>query len=102
GVEPHRPSRPADWPTVETTDLPAALAGTPAPLLADSVTSWLTAVLDQAGAWHRQEGYEDALRSQTARLLAAWQDRRTTAVLVSDEVGWGVVPPTWAGRLFRD
>jgi adenosylcobinamide kinase/adenosylcobinamide-phosphate guanylyltransferase len=98
----HRRNRPAGWHTVETTDVAAVLAGTPAPLLVDSVTLWLTAVLDQAGAWDQRPGYADSVRHQADGLVDAWRGRRAAAVLVSDEVGWGVVPPTWAGRLFRD
>jgi adenosylcobinamide kinase/adenosylcobinamide-phosphate guanylyltransferase len=101
-IERHRRNRPPGWHTVETTDLAAVLAGTPAPLLVDSVTLWLTAVLDQAGAWQQHGGYSDTVRHQVDGLLDAWRGRSTTAVLVSDEVGWGVVPQTWAGRLFRD
>jgi adenosylcobinamide kinase / adenosylcobinamide-phosphate guanylyltransferase len=101
-VELHRRSRPAAWRTVETTDLAAVLTGTPAPLLVDSVTLWLTAVLDQVGAWEQRGGYQDAVRHRVDELVDAWRGRRTAAVLVTDEVGWGVVPQTWAGRLFRD
>jgi adenosylcobinamide kinase/adenosylcobinamide-phosphate guanylyltransferase len=101
-VERHRRSRPAGWHTVETTDLVAVLTGTPAPVLVDSATLWLTAVLDQAGAWERRGGYLDVLRQRVDDLLDAWRGRRGAAVLVTDEVGWGVVPETWAGRLFRD
>lgn len=98
----HRRNRPPGWPTVETTDLAEVLAGIPAPLLVDSVTLWLTAVLDQAGAWQRGGGYLDTLRFRVDGLLDAWRGRRAPAVLVSDEVGAGVVPETWSGRLFRD
>jgi adenosylcobinamide kinase/adenosylcobinamide-phosphate guanylyltransferase len=36
------------------------------------------------------------------RLLAAWRTTPARTVLVSSEVGWGVVPATPSGRLFRD
>jgi adenosylcobinamide kinase/adenosylcobinamide-phosphate guanylyltransferase len=101
-VERHRRSRPAGWRTVESTDLAGALRGTPTPLLVDSVTAWLTAVLDEAGAWDRRAGYPDTVQHRVDDLVDAWRGRLATAVLVSDEVGWGVVPPTWSGRLFRD
>jgi adenosylcobinamide kinase/adenosylcobinamide-phosphate guanylyltransferase len=101
-IERHRQRRPPDWRTVESTDLAGALRGTPAPLLVDSVTAWLTAVLDGAGAWDDRPGWADAVTHRVDDLLDAWRGRHATAVLVSDEVGWGVVPPTLAGRRFRD
>ena len=101
-VQRHQLTRPAGWRTVESIDLAGALRGTPAPLLVDSVTAWLTAVLDGAGAWDRRAGYSDTVQHRVDDLADAWRGRLATAVLVSDEVGWGVVPPTWSGRLFRD
>ena len=101
-VERHRRQRPAAWHTVETTDLVGVLAATDAPLLIDCVTLWLTAVLDEAGGWEQRTGYDTAVQRRVDALVGAWRERRTTAVAVSDEVGWGVVPDTWSGRLFRD
>jgi adenosylcobinamide kinase/adenosylcobinamide-phosphate guanylyltransferase len=101
-VERHRRRRPAGWRTVETTEVAAVLTGTPAPLLVDSATLWLTAVLDRAGAWDARPGWEDTVGHQVDGLLDAWRARRARAVVVSDEVGWGIVPETAAGRLFRD
>ncbi|HVQ92776.1 MAG TPA: bifunctional adenosylcobinamide kinase/adenosylcobinamide-phosphate guanylyltransferase, partial [Mycobacteriales bacterium] len=46
--------------------------------------------------------YPDLVRHRVDDLLDAWRGRLAATVLVSDEVGWGVVPPTWSGRLFRD
>jgi len=59
-------------------------------------------VLDEAGGWERRTGYDTAAQRRVDALVGAWRERRTTAVAVSDEVGWGVVPDTWSGRLFRD
>jgi adenosylcobinamide kinase / adenosylcobinamide-phosphate guanylyltransferase len=101
-VERHRRQRPAAWRTVETTDLAGVLAATDAPLLIDCLTLWLTAALDEVGAWERRTGYDTAVQHRVDALVGAWRDRRTTAVAVSDEAGWGVVPDTWSGRLFRD
>jgi adenosylcobinamide kinase/adenosylcobinamide-phosphate guanylyltransferase len=101
-VERHRRLRPAGWRTVETTDLADVLAATEGPLLIDCLTLWLTAVLDEAGGWQRRDGYGTAVQRRVDALVAGWRDRQATAVAVSDEVGWGVVPDSWSGRLFRD
>jgi adenosyl cobinamide kinase/adenosyl cobinamide phosphate guanylyltransferase len=101
-VERHRRLRPEGWRTVETTDLAEVLEASRAPLLIDCLTLWLTAVLDEAGAWEQRAGYGAAVQRRVDALVGAWRDRRSTAVAVSNEVGWGVVPDTWSGRLFRD
>ena len=41
-------------------------------------------------------------RAEYDRLLAAWTTTAARTVMVSSEVGWGVVPATASGRLFRD
>jgi adenosylcobinamide kinase/adenosylcobinamide-phosphate guanylyltransferase len=62
-------------------------------LLIDSLGTWLAHHLDlDESAWfQRQE-----------RLLRALHQQGSPVVLVCEEVGWGVVPPTAIGGLFRD
>ncbi|WP_217651677.1 bifunctional adenosylcobinamide kinase/adenosylcobinamide-phosphate guanylyltransferase [Mangrovactinospora gilvigrisea] len=102
----HRERRPAGWGTAETLDLEALLrADDTEPLLVDSVTTWLTGVMDELGAWDDAvwaDGAEAALRRRVAALAEAWGSTRRTAVAVSDEVGGGIVPATASGRRFRD
>jgi adenosylcobinamide kinase / adenosylcobinamide-phosphate guanylyltransferase len=103
----HRERRPAGWRTAETCDLEPLLADTadPAPLLVDCLSLWLTWVMDECGAWDDAvwfRGGESAVQARTASLAAAWAATARTVVAVSNEVGLGVVPPTAAGRRFRD
>lgn len=100
----HVARRPTGWRTVEPDDLVAALRAAPPdrPVLVDDVATWLTVELDDAGAWN---GGPDALRTvrrRTAALVDAVAGCPARLVLVSAEVGLGVVPATRAGRLFRD
>jgi adenosylcobinamide kinase/adenosylcobinamide-phosphate guanylyltransferase len=100
----HRARRPPGWTTVEDPDLPALLRATApdgAPLLVDDLATWLTGVLDDAGAWSAA-AVPDAVAGRVDDLVAAVAACPGTAVLVSAEVGLGVVPATRAGRLFRD
>ena len=97
-VAAHRLRRPVTWRTVETGDIAAVLAGTGAPALVDSITSWLTRAMDDSGSWSAAEPPEAALD----RLLEAWTSTAREVVAVSDEVGFGIVPDTASGRLFRD
>jgi adenosyl cobinamide kinase/adenosyl cobinamide phosphate guanylyltransferase len=103
-IDAHRTRRPACWTTVEDPDLPAllgALGPQSPPLLVDDLATWLTGVLDDAGAWERPD-VPPAVGVAVAVLVDAVAGCRGHAVLVSAEVGLGVVPATRAGRLFRD
>ena len=98
-VQAHVARRPASWQTVESTDVAGVLQTATVPVLVDDLGLWLTAIVDEAGAW---EGPLDAVEAEADRLVAAWRDCRVTAVLVAPEVGSGVVPSTASGRRFRD
>ncbi len=102
-VQRHRTRRPDGWATVETTDLEPLLAEPGPPLLVDCLTLWLTAALDDIGAWDRwDDATRVALDARTASLRDAWRTTARRVVAVSNEVGSGVVPATASGRLFRD
>ena len=98
----HRARRPTSWTTLETADVAAALAHRPEALLLDAVGTWLTGVLDRAGAWDGRQGWRESVAADVDAFVAAWTGRVHRAVAVSEEVGWGVVPGTASGRLFRD
>ena len=97
-IDAHRARRPAAWTTVEDADLPALLRAGGGPLLVDDIATWLTGVLDEAGAWDRSVD----VSPQVDALVEAVRAAQGRVVLVSAEVGLGVVPATRAGRLFRD
>jgi adenosyl cobinamide kinase/adenosyl cobinamide phosphate guanylyltransferase len=96
----HRDRRPAHWTTVEDPDLVAELSR-PATLLVDDMATWLTGVLDDAGAW-TAPATPGQVGAAVEALVGAVATSPGRAVLVSAEVGLGVVPETRAGRLFRD
>lgn len=96
----HVARRPPGWRTVEPPDLPAFLAAADGgPVLVDDIATWLTGVFDDHGAW---DGDRGPVRRECDRLVAAVGACRAELVLVSAEVGLGVVPGTRSGRLFRD
>jgi adenosylcobinamide kinase/adenosylcobinamide-phosphate guanylyltransferase len=90
----HRARRGGDWRTIEAPhDLAGALAAPAgAPVLVDCLTLWLSnRMLAQADVDADTDRLEDAL------------DRRASpAVLVSNEVGFGIVPDNALARRFRD
>ncbi|MEP9365439.1 bifunctional adenosylcobinamide kinase/adenosylcobinamide-phosphate guanylyltransferase [Nocardioides sp. CN2-186] len=97
----HRARRPASWRTLETRDLAGAL-GTDGPVIVDCLGTWLTGVLDERGLW---DSPSDEVTSVVSSLLdetLAVLSTRDQAVLVTNEVGLGVVPEHRSGRLFRD
>lgn len=108
-VATHRQQRPASWRTVETADPAAVLRSTPGSILLDCLGTWLTRLFDEAGVWE-DPARADAVRAQAAEaLVGALRTRREHAdlaagevVIVSNETGWGVVPATVSGRMFRD
>lgn len=91
-VELHKDRRPRGWSTLEVGDLREVLK---------SAERWDAVLLDSLTLWVSARGEE--------RAIAEFEDFLTGAgaltvplVLVSDEVGLGVVPETEAGRRFRD
>jgi adenosylcobinamide kinase / adenosylcobinamide-phosphate guanylyltransferase len=101
----HRSRRPDTWSTVETLDLAAVVAGVPAPstsaVLIDCLGAWLARVLDEAG-WDDEVAAQDAVEVASAKLVEALTGNARHVVLVSNEVGLGIVPEYASGRLFRD
>lgn len=91
----HRRRRPAAWSTLEVgLDLAAAVEAVPAghALLVDSLSLWLAALLE-AG---------EAVAERWSATAAAISEREAAVIVVSDEVGLGLVPASALGRRFRD
>ncbi|MEW2359719.1 bifunctional adenosylcobinamide kinase/adenosylcobinamide-phosphate guanylyltransferase [Spirillospora sp. NPDC029432] len=97
-VEAHRRRRPSWWRTVETTALPEALESAAGAVLVDGIGTWLTAAIDEAGAWDAPH----AILPRLDELIGAWRRTPARVVAVSDEVGLSLVPTTASGRAFRD
>ncbi|NKQ54090.1 bifunctional adenosylcobinamide kinase/adenosylcobinamide-phosphate guanylyltransferase [Amycolatopsis sp. K13G38] len=101
-VKQHQARRPANWRTLETTDLATAVRRASRPLLIDCLGTWVSRVLGEVGAWEQTAGWELRLDERMEDFLAAWREAHVPIVAVSNEVGMGVVPATFSGRLFRD
>jgi adenosylcobinamide kinase/adenosylcobinamide-phosphate guanylyltransferase len=105
-VRQHRSRRPPAWSTVETGDPALVLdrAAGGAAILIDSVTTWLSRVMDDCACWDDRLSDESAERLSAAldAMGGAWAHTSALAVAVSDEVGSGIVPESAAVRRFRD
>jgi len=107
----HREARPALWRTLEEPlDLGPAIArerGDAPAVLVDCVTLWLSNLLigpghDDEGALPDEDAAGEIVRPAVDLLLAAPRAGAATTILVSNEVGMGLVPPYPLGRLYRD
>ncbi|MDF2687969.1 MAG: bifunctional adenosylcobinamide kinase/adenosylcobinamide-phosphate guanylyltransferase [Microvirga sp.] len=92
----HRLERDRSWQTVDAPfELPQAIQAQTDPdkaVLVDCLTLWLSnIVLAERDPPH-----------ETDRLIQAVRDARGPLILVSNEVGQGIVPSTPLGRSFRD
>lgn len=102
-VAAHRARRPVSWATVETQDLADALRQADQPVLIDCLGTWLTALIDTEGAWEQESDVVHGMViARTEEVVAAVRECDHHVVVVTNEVGLGVVPEHRSGRLFRD
>lgn len=108
-VSAHRERRPEGWTTVEEVrDIPGRVSEAgkePGVLLIDCVTGWLSNLLldkdhPRPGATGAEK--EEYIDSRVKELSEAILACRASVVLVSGEVGLGMVPPYPLGRIYRD
>jgi adenosylcobinamide kinase/adenosylcobinamide-phosphate guanylyltransferase len=112
-VKQHRARRPAAWLTIEETlSLSRALEKVPeavSVVIVDCLTLWLTNRLLQE--WEAEAGggtgaeagkLEKTILSELDAFLQLLQARPFQAVIVSNEVGCGIVPESELARAFRD
>ena len=99
-IEKHRKERPTTWKTIEVPlNLHAAISEyghDNCLLLIDCLTTFTANLLGAEGE------NQDAIRGQVDRLCAALRSTAAQVVVVSNEVGSGIVPAFASGRRFRD
>ena len=103
-VRDHQARRPPGWRTLETCDLASLLRSSQSagPVLIDCLATWLAQVMDECGLWSGDSAADARLAGRIEGFVAAWQQTRRQVIVVSNEVGCGVVPATSSGRRFRD
>jgi adenosylcobinamide kinase/adenosylcobinamide-phosphate guanylyltransferase len=97
-VNRHRQQRRAEWQLLEepieiAEALETKISG-PEAVLIDCLTLWQTNVLLQKG--------EEQVRFYQSGLLRALERKKQAVIIVSNEVGTGIVPEKALGRRFRD
>ena len=102
-IEAHLARRPTSWSTLESRDVAAAVREADRPVLVDCLGTWLTALVDDADAWeHDSTVVHDMVLARTDEVVDALRSCEHDVVVVTNEVGLGIVPEHRSGRLFRD
>ena len=99
----HRQQRPEEWQTLEeplelTSALPPVLGGYDTCLL-DCLTLWASNLLL---SMEGNPNAEQEIQAAAGRLLDVYEQSSATWIMVSNEVGLGVVPPSRLGAVYRD
>lgn len=94
----HRAERPAGWTTLEEPQDVAAACRRAAPahdlVVVDCATVWVANLMER--------GDDAAVLAAVDDLAKLMRERLLSVIVVSNEVGAGVHPPTELGRRFRD
>ena len=97
-IERHRAERSPSWTTIEEPiELAKAIESAPSGdlVIVDCLTLWVSNLMDRGVAAHE---IEELAREATARA----GERRPPVLVVTNEVGSGIVPATPLGRAYRD
>ncbi|MBI3161042.1 MAG: bifunctional adenosylcobinamide kinase/adenosylcobinamide-phosphate guanylyltransferase [Chloroflexi bacterium] len=105
-IQKHRVERPSNWQTLE---LPLKITPSISQIqsdivILDCVTLWVTNLLMQfvKDDLVDETPFLQAAQTETEALLAAIRNTPQEWLIVSNEVGLGLVPPYQMGRVFRD
>ena len=107
-VAAHRSARPASWDTVEAPLDPAGALEAADPgqcVLLDCLSLWVAnrmGPLGDAPASGDLAHLERTLQVEVARVIDAARAREGETIVVTNEVGSGLVPPYPLGRAYRD
>jgi adenosylcobinamide kinase / adenosylcobinamide-phosphate guanylyltransferase len=96
-IKAHRASRPSQWSVVEEPLRLAAALRTAAAsdvIVVDCLTLWLSNLLGLED--------EDLLRGESGSLIDTLQELGTDCILISNEVGFGIIPASALARRFGD
>ena len=97
-IRAHRAERPSEWQTVEEPlELQAALSAVPddAAAIVDCLSLWVANLLERGDE-------DEQVTARSERVVVVAQARTSPTIVVSNEVGLGVVPPSRLGRRYRD
>jgi adenosylcobinamide kinase/adenosylcobinamide-phosphate guanylyltransferase len=101
----HQQARPQTWTTLEAPRFVGqailTITDRPAVLLLDCITLLVSNILLELEA-EAQSLIEQAVKDEIEAILVAQQRLNVPLIVVSNEVGLGLVPPYPLGRIYRD
>ncbi|WP_419862794.1 bifunctional adenosylcobinamide kinase/adenosylcobinamide-phosphate guanylyltransferase [Candidatus Poriferisodalis sp.] len=106
-IERHRADRPAAWTTIEA-PIHLALAveqvDAEATIVIDCLSMWVSNRMLEggAGAGSVDAAHAGEITAEARELVACLHGREGVSIVVTNEVGSGVVPATPLGRAYRD
>ncbi|MFZ0548924.1 MAG: bifunctional adenosylcobinamide kinase/adenosylcobinamide-phosphate guanylyltransferase [Candidatus Promineifilaceae bacterium] len=100
----HRANRPSHWRTVEAPlDAAATLGDEPVPVvLLDCVTLLVSNIILELGDELEEELAQTAVNAELDTLLEKLADWEGHWIVISNEVGLGIVPENRLARIYRD
>jgi adenosylcobinamide kinase/adenosylcobinamide-phosphate guanylyltransferase len=105
-IEAHKASRPASWTTLETpTDIARKIRGNIGDnevILIDCITLLVNAVFNEFGENLDEKDIEEAVIKEINELIDCMKNLDRDFIIVTNEVGLGLVPANEAGRFYRD
>ncbi|MBI5955562.1 MAG: bifunctional adenosylcobinamide kinase/adenosylcobinamide-phosphate guanylyltransferase, partial [Chloroflexi bacterium] len=112
-IEEHRRERPADWQTIEATENvgqvlaqiadPANSSGARADVvILDCLTLLVSNLMAAAGDAASRDALDARVQAEVDGILHAFHTGHFTLIIVSNEVGMGIVPAYPLGRSYRD
>ena len=105
-IEIHRRDRPAEWTTIEeplcVAKAVAAASGRYRTVIVDCLTLLVSNVLMRLGESPQPDIAERELQCEVEGLIEACRGRSGCVIVVSSEVGMGIVPDNPLSRVYRD
>ncbi len=105
-IEIHRKSRPQDWRTVElATHLGSQImknSGGVKTVIVDCITLLINNIFEQCGENAKATAVERMVTAEIKELIECMKKSRANFIIVTNEVGLGIVPGDKVSRLYRD
>ena len=105
-IEAHRKNRPAGWTTLEvTTDIGRAISantGMATTIIIDCITLLINNIFQQYRGTTDASALEKAVEAEINGLIECMERSSARFIIVTNEVGLGIVPADETSRLYRD
>jgi len=105
-IERHRKARPKDWKTLEaSSNLGNKItknSGGVKTVIIDCITLLISNIFEQIGENAKAAAVEKAVTAEIEELIECMKKSRANFIIVTNEVGLGIVPGDPVSRLYRD